>query len=101
MRTRILSLVAVGATALLLAPVPQPASAVADEAPAVKPPKGFTALFNGKNLDGWHGMPHFDPRTLAAMKKEDRDSQISKWTADAEKHWSVDKGELVNDGNGA
>ena len=29
-----------------------------------KPPKGFSALFNGKDLAGWHGMPHFDPYAL-------------------------------------
>jgi hypothetical protein len=43
--------------ALLFAAVP----ANADEP---KPPKGFTALFNGKDLGGWHGRPHIDPTKL-------------------------------------
>ena len=34
-----------------------------------EPPLGFVALFNGKDLAGWHGMPHFDPRKLAAMSR--------------------------------
>jgi hypothetical protein len=67
----------------------------------VQPPKGFTALFNGKDLTGWHGMPHFDPYKLAAMPEDQRKAQIDKWTDDAKKHWRVDKEELVNDGNGA
>ena len=25
------------------------------------PPEGFTAIFNGTNLAGWRGRPHFDP----------------------------------------
>jgi hypothetical protein len=66
-----------------------------------QPPKGFTALFNGTDLTGWHGMPHFDPYKLAAMPEAERKAQIDKWTEDAKKHWSVDKGELVNDGHGA
>ena len=65
------------------------------------PPQGFTALFNGKDLSGWHGQPHFDPRKLAAMDDEEREEHIEKWTKDAWEHWSVDKGELVNDGHGA
>ncbi len=65
------------------------------------PPKGFTALFNGKNLDGWHGMPHFDPRKLAEMSEADRAKQIAAWTEDAKKHWSVEGDDLVNDGHGA
>ena len=68
---------------------------------AAEPPKGFTALFNGKDLTGWHGMPHFDPYKLAAMTEDQRKAQIAKWTEDAKKHWSVDKEELVNDGEGA
>src|SRR5437868_10551935 len=71
------------------------------QADTPKPPPGFVALFNGKDLAGWHGMPHFDPYKLAAMPEEDRKAQIEKWTQDAKKHWSVENGELVNDGDGA
>ncbi|MBX6313438.1 MAG: DUF1080 domain-containing protein [Isosphaeraceae bacterium] len=66
-----------------------------------QPPAGFVALFNGKDLSGWHGMPHFDPRKLAAMSDEERAKQIAAWTEDAKKHWRVENGELVNDGRGA
>jgi hypothetical protein len=65
------------------------------------PPKGFSPLCNGKDLAGWHGMPHFNPYDLAKMPEEKRKAQIEAWTADAVKHWKVDNGELVNDGNGA
>lgn len=67
----------------------------------VRPPKGFTPLLNGKDLSGWHGMPHFDPYKLAAMSEPERKKLIDDWTADAKKHWKVENGELVNDGNGA
>ena len=36
-----------------------------------KPPRGFTALFNGKDFTGWHGMPQLDPRKFQAMSDED------------------------------
>jgi hypothetical protein len=77
--------------------------AVAGRAAAAdpQPPKGFAALFNGKDLSGWHGMPHFDPYKLAAMKPQERAAQLEKWTADAMQHWKVENGELVNDGRGA
>ncbi len=73
----------------------------AASANAADPPKGFVALFNGTDLTGWHGMPHFDPYKLNAMTADERKAQIAKWTDDAKKHWSVDKDELVNDGKGA
>src|SRR5258707_2134758 len=68
-----------------------------------QPPKGFDAIFNGKDLSGWHGMPHFDPRKLAAMGEKERAEKIAEWTADAKKHWTVstDDASLVNDGDGA
>ncbi len=66
-----------------------------------RPPKGFVSIFNGKNLDGWHGMPHFDPYKLDKMSEEERTKKIAEWTEDAKKHWSADKGELINDGDGA
>lgn len=68
---------------------------------AVQPPDGFTALFNGVNFDGWHAMPHFDPRELAAMSEEDRAARKAEWMADAMQHWTIENGELVNDGFGA
>ena len=46
-------------------------------------------------------MPHFDPRKLAAMSDEERAASIAEWTEDAKAHWSVEDGELVNDGQGA
>ncbi len=46
-------------------------------------------------------MPHFDPYKLAAMSEDARKAQVEKWTEDAKKHWTVEKGELVNDGNGS
>ena len=68
---------------------------------AVKPPRGFTALFNGKDLTGWCGGETFDPRKLAAMPEEKRQAQIAQWTQSMKEHWSVQNGELVNDGQGA
>ena len=72
-----------------------------------KPPEGFTAIFNGKNLKGWHGN---NPHTLAgAVKKAEKDSADVKEAATATlaemaakfgEHWSVENDELVNDGHG-
>ena len=86
MRLFSLALVAVASVAVAAEPVP---------------PKGFVAVFNGKDLVGWHGLPHADPYALDKMAPADRKAQIAAWTADAKKHWSVENNELVNDGNGA
>jgi len=64
-------------------------------------PDGFVALFSGKDLRGWHGMGHFNPYRLDEMSPDERSAKRKKDTADAMKHWSVDNGELVNDGKGA
>lgn len=70
------------------------------QAPA-GPPKGFTPLFNGRDLAGWHGMTTFDPRKLAAMSDEDRQKQLDDWKATLPEHWTVVDGVLVNNGKGA
>jgi len=75
--------------------------ALAPAAFAAEPPEGFRPLFNGQDLTGWHGMPHFDPRDLAKMPEDARAKQIAEWTEDAKKHWTVENEELVNDGHGA
>jgi hypothetical protein len=65
-----------------------------------EPPKGFTALFNGKDLTGWHGMPHQDPRPIWALSEADRAKKFEGFAEDVKKHWTVENGELVNDGQG-
>jgi hypothetical protein len=83
------SLLAVGANTALAAPG------------NVKPPPGFTALFNGEDLTGWRGGDTFDHRKLLAMPAEERDAQIAKWTETMKPHWHAENSELVNDGQGA
>jgi hypothetical protein len=64
------------------------------------PPPGFTALFNGTDLAGWRGGDTFDHRKWLDMPAADREAKDKEWTADMRKHWSVEDGELVNDGHG-
>ncbi len=72
---------------------------------AADPPKGFTPLFDGKSLVGWHGWAIHGkggaPAVVAELDPSGRAKRIEEWTADAKKHWSVQNGELVNDGAGA
>jgi hypothetical protein len=66
---------------------------------------GFTPLFNGTDLAGWHGWDIHGkggkPADVAKLTPEERAKKVGEWTADAKKHWSVQNGELVNDGKGA
>ncbi len=84
------------ALAVALAPV---ANLVAADAKQNVPPEGYTALFNGKDLSGWRGL-NMSPYKLAEMSDEDRDAMWKKNWDDVTQHWSVDNGELVNDGHG-
>lgn len=68
---------------------------------AAEPPEGFNTIFNGQDLSGWHAMPHFDPRKLQEMTEEERTAKLSEWMEDARQHWTVENGELINDGHGA
>ncbi|MDP2896151.1 MAG: DUF1080 domain-containing protein [bacterium] len=65
------------------------------------PPAGFTAIFNGKDLTGWYGLGHFDPRELWAMSPEERAKKREREMAEFQAHWRVENGELVNDGAGS
>ena len=65
-----------------------------------QPPAGFTALFNGKDLAGWRGGDTFDHRKVLAASEPERAALLQKWTDDMLKHWKVEGGELLNDGNG-
>jgi len=64
------------------------------------PPRGFTALFNGKDLDGWWGLattPYEKYRDLALEEFEELKKTSRE---DIAKHWRVENGELINDGHG-
>ena len=70
------------------------------------PPAGFTSLFSGTDLVGWRGGDTYDHRKLMALPPAERDALVAKWTTsltalkDGKPHWSVDAGELLNDGLG-
>ena len=46
-------------------------------------------------------MGHFDPRQLAGMSDAERAAKRESDSENMRKHWSVENGELVNDGHGA
>jgi hypothetical protein len=73
----------------------------ADDKKSNKPPKGFTALFNGKDLKDWRGrQPNYNPVEEAKLSPQDRAAKQAEWNAERDKHWRVDtaKGEIVSDG---
>ena len=86
---------ALGRTLIVLA-----LCAGAAQAQVTAPPKGFTALFNGKDLTGWRGGDTFDHRKWLALPEAERAAKKAEWDADMAKHWSAQDGEFVNDGFG-
>ncbi len=64
-----------------------------------KPPRGFTALFNGENLDGWKGLVG-DPKSRAEMSAEELATAQEAADERMRAHWSVQDGALVFDGQG-
>ncbi len=77
------------------------ASATITQAAEPAPPSGFKALFNGKDLAGWRGGDTFDHRKLLALPEDQRQEKIAAWNKTMNEHWTVQNGELVNDGKGA
>jgi hypothetical protein len=75
------------------------AGTLAAQAPAAAP-DGFTPLFNGRDLSGWRGRPHLDPRKDAEGTPEERAARQAEWNADLTAHWKVENGEIVGDGQG-
>jgi hypothetical protein len=66
-------------------------------------PEGFTALFNGKNLDGWKGLlksPNDNPIKRAALTPEQHVEAQKEADEDMRAHWRVENGEFVFDGKG-
>ena len=64
-----------------------------------QPPDGFTALFNGRDLSGWQSW-YADPPQINQMTDAERQQAQAKANAEYLKHWRVENGELVFDGQG-
>ncbi|MEQ1824559.1 MAG: family 16 glycoside hydrolase [Pirellula sp.] len=77
--------------AILIAPLGR---AVAQDSLA---PPGFRALFNGKDLSGWYG---WNPHNSAKLTGEKLEANLQAQREEFAKHWSVEHGELVNNGTG-
>ena len=65
-----------------------------------KPPAGYVPLFNGKDLEGWWGAKTEDPDKWMNLSVDEFQKKWSASQLDIHKHWSVENGELVNDGHG-
>ena len=63
-------------------------------------PRGFTALFNGTNLDGWWGADTEDPRKYEALSPAEFQKKHDASLENIRQHWTVQNGELVNEGSG-
>lgn len=64
------------------------------------PLRGFTALFNGRNLSGWRGLPG-DPPVVAKMNPQQRAAAQRAADQRMREHWHVTPdGILIFDGKG-
>ena len=64
-----------------------------------RPPRGFRALFNGKDLKGWKGLVA-DPPARAKMTPDQLKAEQRKANAQMSEHWRVENGLLIYDGKG-
>ena len=64
-----------------------------------KPPKGFVALFNGKDLSGWKGLVENPPKRAQMSAEELAKAQV-KADQIMRDHWKVVDGVLYFDGKG-
>ena len=62
--------------------------------------EGFVPLFNGKDMTGWRPCKRdFRPFELLAMTDAEREKFYADNQAEFDKHWTIENGELVNDGS--
>jgi hypothetical protein len=62
-------------------------------------PKGFTPLFNGKNLEGWKGLVK-NPKARTEMSADELKAAQKVADESMRAHWKVIDGELEFDGKG-
>jgi hypothetical protein len=64
---------------------------------AAEPPEGFRAIFNGRDLTGWYGL---NPHDGAKLTGDEKEANLAKQREEFPTNWTVENGELVNDGHG-
>lgn len=74
---------------------PRPASSAENT-----PPAGFTALFNGKDLNGWKGLAHRNANERRALTGKALEEAQTEADKTMNEHWSVVDGILTYDGEG-
>jgi hypothetical protein len=79
-----------------------PLSAIAQETAINTPPKGFVALFNGKDLTGWKGLAGKGGSPIERAKLSPEELKREQEAADERMRsaWSVKDGVLVFNGKG-
>jgi len=91
------------ALALILVSLAYVATSTGAEQALNKPPKGFVALFNGKDLAGWKGLlksPYDNPSKRATLTPDKLKELQKEADDDMRAHWKVVDGALVFDGKG-
>ena len=63
-------------------------------------PEGFTALFNGSDLEGWTALKTENPRKFQALSGEEQTALMEEGFQAMAEFWRVEEGEIVNDGKG-
>src|SRR5688500_17006363 len=74
-------------------------AATAEERAQNKPPEGFTAIFNGKDLSGWKGLVG-NPKSRAKMSPGELAKAQEVADQKMRDHWKAEDGILVFDGKG-
>jgi hypothetical protein len=64
------------------------------------PPENFTALFNGKDLQGWKGLAHKNANTRRGLQPQELATAQAAADDRMRAHWSVVDGVLTYDGKG-
>ena len=60
--------------------------------PREAPESTFRSLFNGRDLAGWHGRGHVDPRSIWALDEAGRARAREQRLPEFRKHWRVERG---------